>query len=163
MALVSLVTVAAFLLFFAVLTPRLIDRARGISLPGILGLARPTATTVLAGATALPGPLATTTDATPADATPAVPPTAAPTLAPPTVTREPEYVAIGNSAGDNVSLRAEPRTDGAKLLTLRPRTVLLVVGSDVTTDGKLWRNVRPATDPTTGWVMAQYLVPSGPP
>ena len=42
-----LVTVAAFLLFFAVITPQLIDRARSISLPGILGLARPTPTTAL--------------------------------------------------------------------------------------------------------------------
>lgn len=160
MALVSLITVAAFLLFFAVITPQLIDRARSISLPGILGLARATPTTALAAATAVPGPLATA-DASP-DSSPVLP-TPAPTLVPPTVTPEPEYVAIGNSAGDNVALRAEPRTDAAKLIALRPRTVLLVIGTDVTTDGKLWRNVRPANDPTTGWVMAQYLVPSGPP
>jgi hypothetical protein len=83
---------------------------------------------------------------------------------PATATPEPEYVAIGNSSGDNVSLRAEPHADAAKLIALRPGTVLLVAGADVTTDGKLWRNVRTtAADALTGWVMAQYLVPSGPP
>jgi hypothetical protein len=157
MALVSLVTLAAFLLFFAVVTPRLIDRARDISLPEVLGLARPTSTPAL---DATPG--------TPVAETPTgaaeVPPTPAPTALPPTATPEPEYVAIGNSAGDNVALRTEPRAGATKIVALRPRTVLLVVGTDVTTEGKLWRNVRTTeAGPATGWVMAQYLVPSGPP
>ena len=66
--------------------------------------------------------------------------------------------------GDNVALRAEPRIDAKKLVSLTPRTVLLVVGADVTTSGKLWRNVRPTQgDPTAGWVMAQYLVAANPP
>ena len=157
MALVSLVTLAAFLLFFAVLVPQLLTRVREISWPEALGLA----------------PRATTTPALDADATvstatpatlPAVVATPIPTLPPPTATPEPEYVAIGNTAGDNVALRAEPRADADRILALRPRTVLLVIGADVTTDGKLWRNVRTATgDAATGWVMAQYLVPSGPP
>jgi hypothetical protein len=157
MALVSLVTLAAFLLFFAVLVPPLLDRAREISLPEVLGLARPTPTTAVADTTGTPDA------ATPAGAAD-VPPTLAPTPVPPTATPEPEYVAIGNSAGDNVALRTDPRADGTKIVALRPRTILLVVGTDVTTDGKLWRNVR-TTDaaPATGWVMAQYLVPSGPP
>jgi hypothetical protein len=156
MALVSLVTLIAFLLFFAVITPQLIDRARSISLPEVLGLTRPTPT-VAADATP------DSTPGTPTD--PATrPPTPLPTPVPATATPEPEYVAIGNSSGDNVSLRAEPHADAAKLIALRPGTVLLVAGADVTTDGKLWRNVRTtAADALTGWVMAQYLVPSGPP
>jgi hypothetical protein len=155
-ALVSLVTVAAFLLLFAVLVPQFLDRVREISWPQALGLApRPTATTALAAATILPAsPIATVA---PADSP-------VPTPLPPTATPEPEYVAIGNSAGDNVALRNAPRSDADKLVALRPRTVLLVVGADVTTDGKLWRNVRTTTgDAASGWVMAQYLVPSGPP
>lgn len=158
-ALVSLVTLAAFLLFFAVLVPTLLDRVREISWPQALGLApRPTATTAVAAVTPLPAsPVASVAPAVPVN-TPTPPPP------PPTATPEPEYVAIGNTAGDNVALRTDPRADADKLLALRPRTILLVIGSDVTTDGKLWRNVRTATgDAATGWVMAQYLVPSGPP
>ena len=154
LAVASVGALLAFFVFAVAITPRLLDQVRGLSLPQVLGLQ--------ARATATPSP----PEAAPAPAdTPApVLNTPAPTPVPPTATPEPEYVAIGNTAGDNVSLREAPRSDARRLVALRPRTVLRVIGADVNTDGKLWRNVTTAQgDLLTGWVMAQYLVPADPP
>jgi hypothetical protein len=158
-ALVALVTLVAFFLVWVVFTPLLVDQIRGFSITRALGL-EARATPVPASVTATPDPASVEPSATPL----AVVAPAAPTSVPPTPTPEAEYVAVGNSSGDNVALRAEPRTDAKKLVSLAPRTVLLVIGDDVTTSGKLWRNVRTAQgDPLAGWIMAQYLVASGPP
>jgi hypothetical protein len=161
--LVMLVALLAFVVLFVIYVPQLLAGLRGFSLPRVLGLDRATPTALVAQVVT-PGPDATLTAGEP-DVTPILPddPTATP-LPPPTATPEPEYVAIGNSAGDNVALRAEPRADGKKLIALPPRTLLQVIGADTTTDGKLWRNVRTTGDsPLIGWILAQYLVPPGSP
>jgi hypothetical protein len=154
MALVSAVALLAFVVFAVAITPRLLDQFRALDLPRVLGLqARGTPT-------ALPAE----TSPSPADTPTPILDTPEPTPVPPTATPEPEYVAIGNTAGDNVSLREAPRSDARRLIALRPRTVLRVIGADVNADGKLWRNVSmTGGDLLAGWVMAQYLVPADPP
>ena len=154
MALVSAVALVAFVVFAVAITPRLLDQVRALSLPQVLGLpARATPTLLPAEGAPTPAPTPLPIVDTPE-----------PTPVPPTATPEPEYVAIGNTAGDNVSLREAPRSDARRLIALRPRTVLRVIGADVEADGKLWRNVSmTGGDMLTGWVMAQYLVPADPP
>lgn len=165
--LVTLVTAFAFVVLFAIYVPQGIEKVRSLSLPQVLGLQRATPTSEVAQIftpvpdATIPVPPAATSgpDQSPTEEPPGEPTATEPP--PATPTPEPEYVAIGNSAGDNVALRAEPRTDGKKLISLPPRTIVQVAGDDVTTDGKLWRNVRTTDDSAmTGWVMAQYLVPA---
>ena len=154
MALVSAGALLAFVVFAVAITPRLLDQVRALSLPQVLGLQ----------ARATPTSPAVEAAPPPADTPVPVLDPPEPTPVPPTATPEPEYVAIGNTAGDNVSLREAPRSDARRLVALRPRTVLQVIGADVNTDGKLWRNVTTTQgDLFTGWVMAQYLVPADPP
>ncbi len=171
LSLVAVVALLAFVVSLQVLGPAISERIRTLTVPGSAGPS-PTATAEAdlgTGATPLPAPQLTPTLWIPPSAAPATVPPAAPTAPPsPTGTPAPgtaEFVAVGNTDGTGVYLRADPRADGRRLVAVTDRTVLLIVGADQTAaDGRLWRNVRTLRDPAqTGWVLAQYLLPSSGP
>jgi hypothetical protein len=172
--LVSVAALLAFVYFLQVVAPAVSDRIRELPVPGI-GV---TATTTPEGGdlgetnAPLPLPQLTPTLDVPVAANPAtpipLPPSATPpppSATPPPATPLPEFVAVGNTDGTGVFLRVDPRADARRLVALADKTVLLVAGPDQTAaDGAVWRNVRTLRDPAqTGWILAQYLVPSSGP
>ncbi|MDQ2806934.1 MAG: hypothetical protein M3Z04_08500 [Chloroflexota bacterium] len=169
-SLVCLVALLAFAFGLQVIGPTISERIRTLPVAGV-GVPAPTGTTEAdlgSSTTPLPAPQLTPTLTEPV-AVPTTPPVAPPTAPPPaTATPAPgtaEFVAVGNTDGTGVYLRADPRSDGRRLVAVTEKTVLLIVGPDQTADdGRLWRNVRTLRDPAqTGWVLAQYLVPSSGP
>jgi len=71
---------------------------------------------------------------------------------------------VTNTGGSGVYIRTDPRDNSNRTIAVPEKTILALVGLDVTTDGKAWRNVRTQSNsPQTGWVPAQYVAPaSGP-
>ena len=168
-SLVCLVALLAFVFGLQVIGPTISERIRTLPIAGV-GAPSPTGTSEAdlgSSATPLPAPQLTPT-LTPPAAPPTAPPVAPPTLPPAPATPVPgsaEFAAVGNTDGTGVYLRADPRADGRRLVAVTEKTVLLIVGPDQTAaDGRLWRNVRTLRDPAqTGWVLAQYLLPSSGP
>ena len=169
-SLVCLVALLAFVFGLQVIGPTISERIRALPVAGV-GEPSPTSTAetdLSSSATVLPAPQLTPTLTEPPALPPTAPPVAAPTDIPATATAAPgtaEFAAVSNTDGTGVYLRADPRSDGRRLVAVAEKTVLLIVGPDQTAeDGRLWRNVRTLRDPAqTGWVLAQYLVPaSGP-
>jgi SH3-like domain-containing protein len=60
---------------------------------------------------------------------------------------------------DEVNLRAEPGTRGSRLKGLTGGTELELLGHEVETNGRTWRDVRDPTDGSEGWVAAEFLAP----
>lgn len=84
-----------------------------------------------------------------------VPPTATPTQPPPTPTVAATWI-VGNTGGDGVFIRRTPDMDD-KIKAWPDGTEMVVVGSDVTEDDRIWRNVQDP-DGNVGYVPADYLV-----
>jgi len=89
--------------------------------------------------------------------------TVAPTPIPPPPPPTPEPVAerlrVANTNGSGVNLRARAGERGQRLKTVPEGTVLEVIGTDETSDGLVWRNVKDAAG-TTGWVAGKFVVRS---
>jgi hypothetical protein len=177
-AVVSVVALLAFFFCLRVIAPLLTQRISEIELPIPPGLGletpAPTATTADAGLSGLRTPLSEpaltpTLGVEEPTATEGPPPTPPPTPAPPTAPPPsptpagppPEYVAVANTDGTGVYLRADPRPDGRRIIAVPEKTLLRLVGPDSTVNGQVWRNVQTTKGvPQTGWVLAQYLTPA---
>lgn len=70
-----------------------------------------------------------------------------------------EFVRVANTGGTGAFIREEPRATARGIAAYPDRTVLRVIGGDVTADGRIWRNVE---DPRgiRGWTPGEFLVPS---
>lgn len=170
--LVSIVTLLAFLFFLRFVAPAITDQLAAIQVPGVLvpDVATPTTTadegSLSADVTPLPAPeLTPQPPAPPATDTPIPSPPLAPnTPSAPTPTpapAPPEYVVVGNTDGTGVYLRAEARQDGRRNVALPDKTLLVIIGPNVTVEGHDWRNVRTTKEnPVSGWILAQYLLPA---
>jgi len=166
-ALVCVAALLAFVYFLQVVAPAMTERISAIPVPrallGVLeGTANPTET-VGVDITTTPEPEGSPTLAAlaPPPTSPPLPATPVPTAGPAT---GPEYVMVGNTDGTGVWLRADPRSDGKRLVAMPDKTLLVVIGADTTVDGKVWRNVQQnKTNPQSGWVLAQYLLPASAP
>lgn len=170
---------AAFFFFSQVVAPALTAKLQQIELPALFSVVTPlpadTPAPDLGGLTPLPAPKLTPSLTAPPPeptasplpsptltATPTVTPTATLPPAPPSAPLG--YVAVTNTQGSGVYIRTDPRPDAARTVAVPEKTILAIVGQDVTTDGQVWRNVRALSDnPQTGWVLAQYLAPSSGP
>jgi hypothetical protein len=76
---------------------------------------------------------------------------ATPVVAPPRRGR------IVGAEGEEVNLRAEPGTRGARVKGLSDGAELELLGHEVETNGRTWRDVRDPTDGVEGWVAADFL------
>lgn len=70
-----------------------------------------------------------------------------------------EFVRIANTGGTGAFLRAEPRSPARGIVAHPDRTVLRIIGPDVVTEGRVWRNVEDQRG-TRGWTPAEFLVAS---
>ncbi len=69
-----------------------------------------------------------------------------------------EFVRIGNTNGQGVSVRREPSTRVGRVTVAPEGARLEVVGEDRQAEGRTWRNVRLPSG-ATGWVAADYTAP----
>jgi SH3-like domain-containing protein len=67
---------------------------------------------------------------------------------------------IVGAGQEEVNLRAEPGTRGARLKGLVDGTELEVLGHEVEMNGRGWKDVRDPTDGAEGWVAAEFLGPA---
>ena len=67
---------------------------------------------------------------------------------------------IVGAGREEVNLRAEPGTRGARLKGLVDGAELELLGYDVEMNGRWWREVRDPTDGAEGWVAAEFLGPA---
>ncbi len=148
-ALVALVTVAAFYFLYTNVTPN-ITKGGAKMVGDLLGGASPTPA------------LSLNTPTPEATATPA-----------PTDTPDPlakTYVQVANTDGDGVKLRKDPKQDADKIRVLPEGTVVQIIGPDQNVyDDKLakdivWANVRTLDENSDiGWISHAYLVPASQP
>ena len=99
----------------------------------------------------------------------AAPPTEAPLLRPPlddealapSAETAPgqEFVRVANTAGAGAFIREEPRSAARGIVAHTDRTVLKVIGADVSADGRPWRNVEDQRG-NRGWTPSEFLVAS---
>ena len=83
------------------------------------------------------------------------PPITRPTVATTTLG---QWVEVANTGGEGVFIRFTPRASDT--VTAWPDTTKMqVVGGDVESDGRRWKNVRDP-DGLVGWVPAEYLRPT---
>ncbi len=114
----------------------------------------------------LPGSDATadTTPGTGALATQTVIVTAAATQVPtPKATPVAEYVRLANTGGQGVKLRVEPKPDAKNVVSVGEGAVFKVIGPDVTTSLGTWRRVELPGDGRSGYVLANFLIPTSAP
>lgn len=73
-------------------------------------------------------------------------------------TAQTQRFVVGNTGGDGVALRRTPNLND-RVVAWPDRTVMTVVGPDVTANGLTWKNVR---DPrgNVGFIPSQYLIPA---
>jgi hypothetical protein len=90
-------------------------------------------------------------------------PTPLPTLRPviinppsPTEDARQEFVRIFNTGGTGAFIRREARDNAPGIVAYRDGTILRIVGSDTTVDGRLWRNVEDRQG-NRGWTRRDYL------
>ena len=70
-----------------------------------------------------------------------------------------EFVRVANTAGAGAFIREEPRSAARGIVAHTDRTVLKVIGTDVSAEGRPWRNVEDQRG-NRGWTPAEFLVPS---
>lgn len=70
-----------------------------------------------------------------------------------------EFVRIANTGGTGAFLREEPRSAARGMVAYPDRTVLRVIGPDVVTEGRVWRNLEDQRG-TRGWTPNDFLTPS---
>ncbi|MBI2755676.1 MAG: SH3 domain-containing protein [Chloroflexi bacterium] len=64
---------------------------------------------------------------------------------------------MANTGGSGVTVRAEPGSQAAAMLTLRDGTRLNLTGQEQTVAARLWREVEVPDRGQTGWVSSEYL------
>lgn len=149
---IVLIGIFVFLLFRV--TPNM---AQGMVNPvrQIFGIELPTPVSDI-GSNSGTGALATQTVVVTPTATP-LPPTSVPLT--PTIIAE-EYVKVANTGGQGVRLRAEPRSDAARVDGLSEGTVAKVIGPDQKNADGVWRNVTVVSNGETGWILSTWLAPA---
>ena len=164
------ITLLAFAFFFFRVAPGIVSSVQQFSLPAALGLELPSPTATAGdglalASTPLPDAALTPTLAPVSAASPTAdsPLTIAPSVTP-TLGPSGEYVAVGNTDGTGVYLRAEPRSDAIRLKGLPDGAVLAIIGPNVTVAGQEWRNVRTTSgESLTGYILTIYLLPAAAP
>ena len=86
-------------------------------------------------------------------------PATTPTPAPSPTEQEIEYVRIANTGGSGAFIRREAASNSPGIVAYRDGIVLKVVGPDVTTSGRAWRQVEDRQG-NRGWTPREYLEPS---
>jgi hypothetical protein len=91
-------------------------------------------------------------------------PTAAPApgpvaVAPPPLAARSRLGRIVGAGREEVNLRGEPGTRGARLKGLSDGAELELLGHEVERNGRTWRDVRDLTDGAEGWVATEFLGP----
>lgn len=102
-------------------------------------------------------PSAATAAPAPATAAPPATPAPKPTAAPPAPGVIGGKNRIANTEGGGVNLRDRPSAGGTALKLIDEGAIVEVVGPDVPSEGKTWRNVRDAGG-TIGWIATEFLV-----
>jgi hypothetical protein len=140
-----------------VVTPSLVATAPAVALSPSPAAAKPTQQTP--AAQAQQSPAAATPAPPPATAAPQAPqatPAPKPTAAPPAPGVIGGKNRIANTDGGGVNLRDRPSAGGAALKLVDEGAIVDVVGPDVPSEGKTWRNVRDAGG-TIGWITTEFL------
>lgn len=93
-----------------------------------------------------------------------VPPPPTPTLVPAV---PPEiaigiYVKVSDTGGSDLSFRAGPSTNYARLKIVAEGSVLKVLDGPVEADGYVWWQLQDVSDGVVGWAVADYLEPTVP-
>ncbi|OGG46546.1 MAG: hypothetical protein A3F84_18635 [Candidatus Handelsmanbacteria bacterium RIFCSPLOWO2_12_FULL_64_10] len=72
---------------------------------------------------------------------------------------EGEYVRVANTGGTGAFIREEPRANARGIAAYPDRTVLRIIGTDISAEGRAWRNVEDQRG-IRGWTPGEFLVPS---
>ncbi len=72
------------------------------------------------------------------------------------------YVQVSGTEGSDLSFRADPGTDYARLKILAEGSVLKVLDGPVEADGYVWWQLQDVADGVVGWAVADYLEPTAP-
>ena len=154
LTILPVILIAIFVFLFFRVTPNI---AQGMVNPvrQIFGISLPTAVPDT-GSNSGTGALATQTVVVTPTSTP-LPPTSVPPT--PTTIAE-EYVKVANTGGQGVRLRAEPRSDAARVDGLSEGTVAKVIGPDQKNADGVWRNVTIVSNGETGWILSTWLAPA---
>jgi hypothetical protein len=72
------------------------------------------------------------------------------------------YVKVSGTEGTDLSLRAGPSTNYARLKIVAEGSVLKVLDGPVETDGYVWWQLQDVSDGVVGWAVADYLKPTVP-
>ncbi len=72
------------------------------------------------------------------------------------------YVQVSGTEGSDLSLRADPGTDYARLKIVAEGSVLKVLDGPVEADGYVWWQLQDVSDGVVGWAVADYLEPTVP-
>ena len=91
-----------------------------------------------------------------------LPSTPAPVPAVPTEIAIGIYVRVSGTEGNDLSFRAEPGTNYARLKIVAEGAVLKVLNGPVEADGYVWWQVQDVSDGVVGWAVANYLEPTVP-
>jgi hypothetical protein len=103
------------------------------------------------------GGLATQTVPVPVTPTVAIKPTIAPTGTPTPVV---EYFKVANTGGLGVKLRAQPLQSADRVTGLNDGTVVKTIGTDQKNADGTWKHVSTADDQYSGWINANFLIPT---
>lgn len=72
------------------------------------------------------------------------------------------YVQVSGTEGNNLSFRAGPGTNYARLKVIAEGSVLKVLDGPVEADGYVWWQLQDVSDGMIGWAAADYLDPTVP-
>jgi uncharacterized protein YraI len=72
------------------------------------------------------------------------------------------YVQVSGTEGSDLSLRADPGTNYARLKIVAEGSVLKVLDGPVEADGYVWWQLQDVSDGVVGWAVADYLEPTVP-
>ena len=72
------------------------------------------------------------------------------------------YVKVSGTGGSDLSLRAGPNTNHARLKVVAEGSVLKVLDGPSEADGYIWWQLQDVSDGMVGWAVANYLEPTVP-
>jgi uncharacterized protein YraI len=72
------------------------------------------------------------------------------------------HVQVSDTGGGDLSFRAGPGTDYARLKIVTEGTVLKVLDGPSEADGYVWWRLQDVSDGMVGWAVADYLEPTVP-
>jgi Bacterial SH3 domain len=154
LAVLPIILVLVFGFLFLRVTPQMAQAIMNIP-RGLLNIPTPEPE-VAPGA----GALATQTVELPT-ATPAA--TDTPVPAPTDTPVAEEYVKVANTGGSGVRLRAEAKTDSARVDGLAEGTILKIIGPDEKNNEGTWRHVQVLNGDQQGWILSKWLAPAAKP